>query len=106
MSLQLRALCNHFGIRETDNPYSGTRTLVASRFEQMLISPYAVGHHLDHHLYPSVPCYRLRELHSELLKHDEYRRNAHVTYGFWALLGELAGRRPEAISDTIVGTTP
>ncbi|MBV1857023.1 MAG: fatty acid desaturase family protein [Nannocystaceae bacterium] len=92
LCLQLRALSNHFGMEETANPYSGTRTLIASYVEQMLVCPYFVGHHLDHHLYPSVPCYRLGALHRELLKHPEYRNNAHLTRGIWALLMELAGR--------------
>jgi len=88
--VQLRALCNHFGMQETASPYSGTRTLITSWWERLLICPYYASHHLDHHLYPSVPCYNLWALHRELLEHSEYRQHAHITRGFWGLLKELA----------------
>src|SRR5262249_30218347 len=36
-----------------------------------------------HHLYASVPHYRLRELHEILLEYPEYRENAVVVEGYF-----------------------
>jgi fatty acid desaturase len=38
--------------------------------------------HLDHHLFPYVPWYRLPELHRRLLADKEYQAHAHLNTGY------------------------
>ena len=49
-----------------------TRTLYLNRLERLLISPHNLSYHLEHHLMPSVPIYRLRALHEALLAKGHY----------------------------------
>lgn len=40
-----------------------TTTVPAGPLQRLLIAPHGVSYHLEHHLLPSVPIYRLRRLH-------------------------------------------
>ncbi len=43
--------------------------------------------HLEHHLYPKVPCYRLARLHRYLSSLDYYKLNdIHIEPSFWRFL--------------------
>ena len=46
--------------------------------------------HLPHHLYATVPHYRLRELHEVLLGYPEYREQAVEVHGYF-----LSPERPQ-----------
>ncbi len=53
--------------RLSADPRRNTATTLVSWWERLFIGPNFVNYHLEHHLQPSVPCYRLRRLH-QLLK--------------------------------------
>jgi len=60
-----------------------------------LIAPYGVGYHTEHHLYPSVPFCRMRQLHEALRGRSGYKNVAVVTRGYFrGLLTETSARRP------------
>jgi hypothetical protein len=40
-------------------------------------------YHLPHHLFATVPHYRLRQLHEALLEYAEYRKQAVVVHGYF-----------------------
>jgi fatty acid desaturase len=48
-----------------------------------------MAYHIEHHLYPSVPVFRLRKLHHTLLQNPEYAARARVAHGYPALFREL-----------------
>ncbi len=52
------------------------------------VSPCNVGYHIEHHWYPSVPFYRLPDLHKELMAREGFRRHAVVRRSILASLGE------------------
>ena len=91
--LYLRDVGEHFGM-----PGPGieeTRTKLAGPIERFLIAPYGVGYHTEHHLYPSVPFCRMRQLHEALRGRSGYKNVAVVTRGYFrGLLTETSGRRP------------
>lgn len=68
-----RTIAEHYGLE------ANTRNTIGTFWEKILLAPYNVGHHLDHHLHPGVPWYNLRKLHNVLLKDPEYKRTAHIT---------------------------
>src|SRR5205823_13080932 len=45
------------------------------------VLPYGQDYHLPHHMFATVPHYRLRELHEFLLRYPEYRAEAVVVRG-------------------------
>ena len=85
---RLREICEHAGVPAT-SPALGTRTVRASLWGRFLVAPRNVGFHLEHHLFPNVPWFRLPELHRELARGEEYRRDAHVVRGYGAALREV-----------------
>jgi fatty acid desaturase len=71
--LYFRTIAEHYGMKDD------SRNTLGTFWERILLAPYNVGLHLDHHLHPSVPWYNLRKLHAVLLADAEYRRTAHTT---------------------------
>ncbi|MDF1662757.1 MAG: fatty acid desaturase family protein [Planctomycetota bacterium] len=90
--LRLRSMAEHFGLG-VQGP-SATRTTYASFFERLFLAPHNVGYHLDHHLFPSVPAYRLPELHKQLLEVPAFQEGAHRSPSYWAVLKECSGGMP------------
>ena len=94
---RLRTAAEHSGIgrpherytRERVDPLATTRTMVSDPISSYIFSPYNIGYHTEHHLYPSVPGFRLRELRRELLRTNEFAARSHATRGIGGLIGEL-----------------
>lgn len=87
--LYLRDVGEHFGM--PSRGLEAARTLVTGPVEGFLIAPHSVGYHAEHHLYPSVPFFRLRQLHEILRGMPGYAQHAVVTRGYLSgLLRELA----------------
>ncbi|HEX4810677.1 MAG TPA: fatty acid desaturase family protein [Bryobacteraceae bacterium] len=83
--LRLRSVAEHFALPK-NHVLNQSRSFNASWWEAFLLAPHHVGMHLDHHLFPYVPWYRLPELHRRLLATEEYRAHAHVNEGY--IVGE------------------
>lgn len=65
--LRLRAVCEHGAPADTASPLTAARTNVAvPLLARFYLFPHHVNYHIEHHLYPAVPHYRLPELHREL----------------------------------------
>lgn len=61
--LRLRSLAEHAGMARTDDPLRNTRTTRAGVFARITVAPLHVNYHLEHHLLPTVPWFRLPALH-------------------------------------------
>jgi fatty acid desaturase len=66
MILRLRAICEHGAVIDTASPLLAARTNHANAVLRFFLFPHHVNYHLDHHLYPAVPHYRLPALHEAL----------------------------------------
>ncbi|HEX7038239.1 MAG TPA: fatty acid desaturase family protein [Pseudomonadales bacterium] len=64
---RIRNIGEHAGVPDDDDPLRNTRTTRASLLERAFLAPYFVNYHLEHHLFVSIPCYRLRQAHRLLL---------------------------------------
>ena len=89
VALRLRTIAEHYGI-EYDHTLRQTRTTYPNLIERLLIAPKNIGYHLDHHLYPSVPFYNLPALHRELQQCEEFRKQAHLTSTYRAVIDECS----------------
>ena len=78
---QVRSVAEHFAIK-SDHAFNRTRTVISPFWEAWLLAPHNINYHLEHHLYPSVPFYKLPELHSRSMANEEYRNKAHITCGY------------------------
>lgn len=59
--VRLRQVAEHAAVPDAldPDPRFNTRTVVAPRWQRWLMAPHFVNYHLEHHLMPGVPCYRL-----------------------------------------------
>src|SRR5207302_9585222 len=57
---------------------TNTRIFLVNLFVRDSILPYGQDIHLPHHMFATVPHYRLRELHDFLMQYPEYRAEAVV----------------------------
>ena len=69
LSTRLRQIGEHAAVRnrQSADPRDHTRTILTCWWERLLIAPHQIGFHLEHHLLPSVPIYRLPTLHKLLV---------------------------------------
>jgi fatty acid desaturase len=88
MILHLRSIAEHFSIPDGSGVHAGLRTTRANALERLLIAPNNVNYHAEHHRFPSVPFYRLPELHRLLVAHPEFTGTAHFTNGYLGVLRE------------------
>jgi fatty acid desaturase len=79
--LRMRSVAEHFALPK-NHALNGSRSYQPRWWEAFLLAPHHVGMHLDHHLFPYVPWYRLPELHRRLLTAEEYRAHAHLNEGY------------------------
>ena len=87
MIMRIRSIAEHFAI-EKDHAYTQSRTTLPSFLERVFVAPRNVNFHLEHHLYPSVPFFRLPQLHAVLMKDAGFQSKAHVTSTYLGVLQE------------------
>ena len=66
--LRLRAICEHGAVSDFSSPLTAARSNrsgggAVNVLGRVLLFPHHVNYHLEHHLYPAVPHYRLPRLH-------------------------------------------
>ncbi len=62
---------------------TNTRIFFVNRLINFAVFPLGQDYHLPHHLFASVPHYRLKDLHEALLQCAEYRNQAVVVEGYF-----------------------
>jgi fatty acid desaturase len=62
---------------------TNTRTFFVGSLIRFSVFPMGQDYHLPHHLYATVPHYRLRRLHAALMEYSEYREEAVVVEGYF-----------------------
>jgi fatty acid desaturase len=91
-----RLICEHSAVESDEEEYAITRTTIPTLIESIFILPRNVGYHLEHHWYPSVPWYRLPELHEALMEREGFQAHAVVKRSVLASLGECV--RPQVLN--------
>jgi fatty acid desaturase len=89
--LRVRSIAEHSAIQGSYNKNAQTRTTYVTLIERIFIASKNVNYHTEHHFYPSVPFYRLSELHTLLISKPGFRDAAHVTQTYWGVLKEAVG---------------
>jgi fatty acid desaturase len=86
---RLRNIAEHGCTSRTPDPFTVARTTRANWLERLLIAPYFVHYHAEHHLFIAVPCYRLPALH-RLLAERGLTERVNVAPGYLSVLREVA----------------
>lgn len=71
----IRGLAEH-GMTTGGNPFINTRTVISNRVVSFFMCN--LNYHLEHHLFPGIPCYNLPKLHN--LLREIYPRTASSVY--------------------------
>jgi fatty acid desaturase len=101
---RIRNIAEHAVVPDNDDPLRNTRTTYANPLIRMLVAPYWVNYHLEHHLFMFVPCWRLPQAHRILLAAGR-RQQMEVQPGYWAVLRAATSldrdreRRPPGSAD-------
>jgi fatty acid desaturase len=78
--------------------YTNTRVFLVNPFICYAVFPFGMDYHLPHHIYASVPHYKLKGLHDLLLQDPEYREKGIVVEGYFnSPHGEVSDRNPTVI---------
>jgi fatty acid desaturase len=64
--LRFRAIAEHGAVPDPTNVRKATRTTLTPWWIRWMVFPHNVNYHIEHHLYPSIPQYRLRAAHKAL----------------------------------------
>lgn len=73
---------------------TNSRVFFVNPLIRYLVFPFGMEYHLPHHMYCSVPHYKLKDLHEVLQQDPEYREKGVVVQG---LLGEGSPGRPSIV---------
>jgi len=87
LCFRLRTAAEHSGLRKLEKRYTRqevdtvatTRTVSGCPIAGFILAPYNMSFHIEHHLYPSVPVFRLRDLHKQLMNSPRFAVRARVT---------------------------
>jgi fatty acid desaturase len=89
--IRIRAIAEHACTKMDLDPLQSTRTTAAGPLARVTVAPHRVNFHLEHHILPMVPSFRLPKLHV-LLEAKGALREAFVSPGYLDVL-KTASRR-------------
>lgn len=92
--IRLRGMSEHNGLPLEHEVNSSRTTLWSNPLMAYLITPFHVNYHLEHHLFPQVPYFHLKELHSELMKQEFFRNEAPISRNYLSNLILKEGKEP------------
>jgi fatty acid desaturase len=91
---RVRNIAEHAVVPDNDDPLRNTRTTYAGPLIRLLVAPYWVNYHLEHHLFQFVPCWRLPAAHRALLEAGR-REQMEIQPNYVAVLRRATSLRDE-----------
>ena len=76
---------------------TNTRTFLVNRFIRYAVFPFGMDFHLGHHMFSTVPHYRLPELHRFMQRYPEYADEGLVVEGYFLPTHKGEDRNPTVI---------
>jgi fatty acid desaturase len=89
--IRLRAIAEHACTEWSSNVFKNTRTTYANPIARLVVAPHRVNYHLEHHLLPTAPCYRLRAMH-ELLNERKALGDSPIAEGYFEVFATATTR--------------
>jgi len=103
--MRIRSIAEHFAIEGEPGAYRQTRTTHAGLLARLFIAPKNVNYHIEHHFFPSVPFFRLSQLHALLMSNQEFAGAAHITQSYTKMLLECL-RQADSTEPAADGVLP
>jgi fatty acid desaturase len=89
--LRVRSIAEHACMERTADPLRNTRTTRANILARLTVAPLNVHHHLEHHLLPTAPYFRLPAL-GRVLAERGAMPTASTAPGYGAVLGMASSK--------------
>ena len=83
--LRIRNIAEHAMTSKDDNPLTHARTTKANIIARILVAPYWVNYHVEHHAYMYVPCWQLKGLHTAMLRNG-HEKNMEIKKSYFDVL--------------------
>ena len=97
---RLRNISEHALVAKNEpDPLRHARTTDANLLERVLIAPYWVNYHCEHHMFTQIACWKLSRAHS-ILKRNNIVHRMELQRGYWAML-RLASSLPHVRQKTV-----
>lgn len=91
--VRIRSIAEHAVTETGSDPLKNTRTTRAHVLARLTVAPHHVNYHLEHHLLPKVPHYKLRALHALLRERGAYADATHAP-GYFEVLRLAVSHSP------------
>jgi len=95
---RLRNIAEHASLPSPHDPFGQARTTKTSWWEGLMVAPYWVNFHAEHHLFMHTPCYHLGLMH-RLLGEKGLHRRMTLAHGYGQVLREAIETPSRAQSD-------
>ena len=77
--MNVRGMSQHLMLEDHHDPYNGARTIIAHPIVDFFLCNE--NYHIEHHLYPSIPWYNLKKVHS-LIQRELNEKNSTIIFSF------------------------
>ncbi len=101
---RVRNIAEHAVVGEPDDVLKNTRTTYANPIEGLLIAPYWVNYHLEHHLFLFVPCWKLGRAHRLMLAKG-HGAAMEIAPGYWTVLKKATANENDVRSASVQART-
>jgi fatty acid desaturase len=88
--LRIRGIAEHAGYAPNEDQRLNSRTVI-NPIQTFVFAPHGVNYHIEHHIYPSVPYFKLPDVH-RAMKSRGSLPEANVYPGYGKVLAELVRR--------------
>lgn len=90
----VRFVAEHYGTPWNSGQLTGTRTIISNPINSWFWNN--INYHIGHHVYPAVPWYNLKKLHTLMLPEIK-RQNAIVSKSYLVVFWDAMVRGPESL---------
>lgn len=94
--MRVRSIAEHAATQKSPDILLNTRTTLAGPLERFLFAPIYANYHIEHHLFPAVPFFKLPALHRELHRAG-YLSESSVARGYLAVMMQASARPARAL---------
>jgi fatty acid desaturase len=83
--VRIRNIAEHSTMPDLNDPLQNSRTTLTNTLGRATLAPYWVNYHIEHHMMPFVPCYRLKVLH-KMMVDQGLQDKMEIQNGYWNVL--------------------
>ena len=92
---RIRNIAEHAVVGDNDDRLRNTRTTLTNRLMRMVLAPYWVNYHLEHHLFVYTPCWKLPAAHQMLIDQG-FGPRMELAQGYWQVLRKATAKDPSS----------